>query len=249
MSQSLMPLEAAGEKDNRSAVVTRSRAGFENLCVDIIDEDRALAVGLCSRRIFLQPEVIGNDDPVSHRCANAFKAFQEEYSGPAAPSGELVAVEFGNNVVYIENDLGARQLWIPGGEDQEVRHIMDVEEIVGPAGMPLCDPEHMQRPKEIGELEKGKPTVNVLLYQPVPEDCKHLHRQLFARPLRPVSASGRPRPHGPRALRALQHTALLAHQSHSASRPACKFAPGLTITSRFLESREFCNPRWERAPD
>ena len=46
---------------------------------------------------------------------------------------ELAGVEFRHDVVNIENDFRAGQLGQPGGKDQKIGHVVNVDQVVTPS--------------------------------------------------------------------------------------------------------------------
>src|ERR1035438_4469988 len=60
----------------------------------------------------------------------ALGPFEKPHSRGSVARAELTAVKLRHDVVDVENDFGAGQLGVPGGKDQEIRHVMDVQQVV-----------------------------------------------------------------------------------------------------------------------
>ena len=85
--------------------------------------------------------MVGNDDMVGEPGGGTLQPPEQGDIKGLLPPTELTGVEFGDNVVDIENDLGASQLRIPPRKDEEVGHVVYVEQVIGLAGMLAGNPE------------------------------------------------------------------------------------------------------------
>src|SRR5579872_736146 len=128
--ESLVPLKATGKQNNELFVRSSSRMPREHLGIDMIDEDRALFSLSGSPNHSFIPKMVRYNDMINKACGQSFNRLQEPDIRRLEPGAKLIPKEFRYNVVNIENQFCAGHLWIPGGKNQEVRHVMDVDYII-----------------------------------------------------------------------------------------------------------------------
>src|SRR5262249_48067277 len=102
----------------------------EDFRIYMIDKYRTLVLRLCSTSEFFQPEVVGNDDMVGECRRPALHHPQQKRKHSLARCLKFARKKFRHDVVNIENHWFAREFRIPRGEDHEVRHVMDMNDII-----------------------------------------------------------------------------------------------------------------------
>ena len=133
--ETLVPLEAAGEENDESAVVTGPGAGIEDGRVDVIQENRALSRRDGAPDQLLVPQVVRDDDVVGKGRREPLHPGQQADTPVRQRDVELAGIELRHDVVNVENDPGARPLRIKSGKDQEIRHVVHMDDVVGVAAM------------------------------------------------------------------------------------------------------------------
>ncbi len=138
--KALVPLQTTGKNHDQAVIGARPRMRLEDLGVDIIDIDRALVAGAGSGGVFFVPEVIGNDYMVGKVGGMALDQLQGSGRERDFVTGELAGIEFRHDVVDIQNDPGPGHPRVPAGINQEVRHIVNMQEVVGLTAMAIGQP-------------------------------------------------------------------------------------------------------------
>ena len=98
----------------------------------MIDERGRPTLSPGSLGVAVEPEVIRDDHVVGEGGGEALDV--KKQAGQAAGGGgpELAIKKFGQQVVDIEQDGSFPPFGIPSGEDEEIRHIVNMQQIVRP---------------------------------------------------------------------------------------------------------------------
>src|ERR1035441_2731373 len=78
---------------------------------------------------------------ISERGGDALDGFEQVNANGMLMHAEFAGVEFGHDIVDVEDNLGAGQLRVPGGEHEEIGDVVDVEQVVRAAPMLAEQPE------------------------------------------------------------------------------------------------------------
>src|SRR2546422_40564 len=114
----------------------------------IQDRGALLWISDGARENLLLPEMIRHDHMVGECCAGPFDCSKESWDEGIARCSELVDVEFGKQIVDIEDHLGAHQFGQPGGEYEEVRNGMNMKQIIAVLQVPHRQEGHGSRKEE-----------------------------------------------------------------------------------------------------
>ena len=135
--ETLMPLQPA-RKNNDWLVPRSSRLRFEDIRIDVVDEDRTFVSVGSSRCIFFKPQVIGQDHVIRECGARFFHQHQRSNPKRIRLYIESVRKQLRNNVVDVENHRNAGQFRIPCSKDQKIRDVMNVDNVIGLSEVTRC---------------------------------------------------------------------------------------------------------------
>ena len=127
-----MPVETARKHDDEAVVIAGAGTGRKELGINMIDERGRPALGAGALGVAVEPEVIGNDHVVGEGGREALDGKKQPGQATGGGSSELAVEEFGQQVVDIEQNGGFSPFRIPSGEDEEIRHIVNMQQIVRP---------------------------------------------------------------------------------------------------------------------
>src|SRR5665213_2229970 len=140
----LMPVEGAGigeEEPARGCDAGRTALAGKNAQVRTVANDAAFTGvgGPCREAV--APEMVGDDDMCGKACRTSFDEGENTEEGGIVGNFELAGVELREEVMDIEEDGDALQFCCDGGEDQEVRHVVNVHKITGADALPAIEEE------------------------------------------------------------------------------------------------------------
>src|ERR1700728_3993964 len=105
-------------------------ARTENLCIRIVHDRGQLRRRNRTRKKPLFPDVVGDDDVIRKCGRNLLNLNQSLKRYRRLRSVKLAGIKFWDNVVNVQNDFGTAKLGNDCRKDFEIRHRMDVNQIV-----------------------------------------------------------------------------------------------------------------------